>query len=309
VSASAGIASCPDHGLDGISLLRCADVALYEAKRHRLLTAVYEPASDEYTVDRLALTSDLRRAIAEDELFLVYQPKVSVATGEVIGVEALVRWEHPERGLILPGAFVPLADAGGLMRSLTGVVLRLALEQARTWLDARAELSVSVNISVTDLIDARFPELIQLLLGDHEVPGRILQLEITETELMVDTDRAQIAIDRLTALGVRVALDDFGSGYSSLKHLQQLPLSELKIDRAFVMDMAEDESDAAIVRCAIEMAKALGLTVVAEGVENRQAAAMLAEFGCDAAQGFEIAHPMPVTELERWLVQRGTLAA
>ena len=309
VTASIGIAGCPDHGLDGVSLLRCADVALYDAKRSRLLKAVYEPASDEHTVDRLALTSDLRRAIVENELFLVYQPKVSLASGEAIGVEALLRWKHPERGVILPGEFISLADTGGLMRSLTGVVLRLALEQARTWLKADTELPVSVNISVTDLIDARFPELIEHLLDDYDVPAGMLQLEITETELMIDSDRAEVAIERLTALGVHVALDDFGTGYSSLKYLQQLRLSELKIDGAFVKNMTTRDSDAAIVRCAIEMARALGLTVVAEGVEDRQAAAMLSEFGCDAAQGYDIAHPMSVTDLEHWLVQRRTLAA
>ena len=195
------------------------------------------------------------------------------------------------------------------MRSLTGLVLRLALKQARVWLDAGTELPVSVNISVTDLIDTRFPELIDHLLAQHDLPARILLLEITETELMIDSDRAEVAIERLTAAGVRVALDDFGTGYSSLKYLQQLRLSELKIDRAFVTNMAARESDAAIVRCAIEMARALGLTVVAEGVEDKRAAGMLAEFGCDAAQGFDIAYPMPVAELERWLVQRGTLAA
>ena len=309
VTASIGIAGCPDHGLDGVSLLRCADVALYDAKRSRMLRAVYEPASDEHTVDRLALTSDLRRAIVENELFLVYQPKVSLASGEAIGVEALLRWEHPERGVILPGEFISLADTGGLMRSLTGVVLRLALEQARTWLKADTELPVSVNISVTDLIDARFPELIEHLLDDYDVPAGMLQLEITETELMIDSDRAEVAIERLTALGVHVALDDFGTGYSSLKYLQQLRLSELKVDGAFVKNMAARDSDAAIVRCAIEMARALGLTVVAEGVEDKHAAAMLSEFGCDAAQGYHIAHPMSVTELEHWLDHRRTLAA
>ena len=309
VTASAGIASCPEHGPDGVALLRCADVALYDAKRRRLLTAVYEPASDEHTVDRLALTSDLRRAIADNELYLVYQPKVSLASGQAIGVEALLRWAHPERGVISPGEFVPLADAGGLMRPLTGVVLRLELEQARTWLNAGTELPVSVNISVTDLIDIMFPKLIERLLDDHDVPANMLQLEITETELMVDSDRAEVAIERLTALGVRVGLDDFGTGYSSLKYLQHLRLSELKIDRAFVKNMTTRDSDAAIVRCAIEMARALGLAVVAEGVEDSQAAAMLCEFGCDAAQGYDIAHPMSVTDLEHWLVQRRTLAA
>ncbi|MBM2822162.1 MAG: diguanylate cyclase/phosphodiesterase [Thermoleophilia bacterium] len=309
VTASAGIAGCPEHGLDSVALLRCADIALYDAKRRRLLTAVYEPASDEHTVDRLALTSDLRRAIAENELYLVYQPKVSLASGQAIGVEALLRWAHPERGVIFPGEFIPLADAGGLMRPMTGVVLRLALEQARTWLNAGTELPVSVNISVTDLIDIMFPKLIERLLDDHDVPSSMLQLEITETELMVDSDRAEVAVERLTALGVRVGLDDFGMGYSSLKYLQQLRLSELKIDHTFVKNMTTRDSDAAIVRCAIEMARALGLTVVAEGVEDRQAAAMLSEFGCDAAQGYDIAHPMSVTDLEHWLVQRRTLAA
>ncbi len=309
VTASAGIASCPDHGLDAVSLLRCADIALYDAKRRRLLTAVYEPASDEHTVDKLALTSDLRHAIVENELYLVYQPKVSLANGEAIGVEALLRWAHPERGVVLPGEFVPLADAGGLMRPLTATVLQLALAQARVWLNAGTELPVSVNISVTDLIDARFPELIERLLDDHDVPAGMLQLEITETELMVDSDRAEVAIERLTALGVRVGLDDFGMGYSSLKYLQQLRLSELKVDRTFVSQMTVRDSDAAIVRCAIEIARALGLTVVAEGVESSRAAAMLSEFGCDAAQGFDIARPMSVTELEHWLVQRRTLAA
>lgn len=240
---------------------------------------------------------------------LVSQPKVSLTTEALVGVEALVRWQHPTRGPIPPAEFVPLAEAGGLMRALTGLVLRAALEQTRIWLDSGQEICVAVNVSASDFVDSGFPDVLKTLLHAHDVPARLLQLEITETELIRDSERTTVTIDRLVALGVRVSLDDFGTGFSSLKYLQRLNVQELKIDRSFVCHMIALPTDAAIVRCAIDVARALDLCVVAEGVEDEQTFEMLAQLGCDVAQGYGIARPMPPRDLEQWIGDRRAIFA
>ncbi len=308
VGAGIGIAESPRDASDASTLMRCADIALYESKREQTPYTLYNVDHDHFSVDNLLLTSDLRAAIADQALTLVYQPKVALPSGRLIGVEALARWEHPDRGNIPPIEFIQLAEAAGLMQHLTRTVLAIAARQMREWLDHGRELEVAVNISVTDLIDESFPSSVESVLYEHGVPARLLQLEITETELMSDSTRTMAAIERLTRQGIRIALDDFGTGYSSLQYLQCLRLHELKIDRAFVTHMAEQESDAAIVRCAIEMAKAFRMTVVAEGVESRDAVNMLADLGCDAAQGYDISRPLPAWQLEMWLDDRDAVA-
>ena len=309
LSAGMGVAAFPEHAADDSSLLRCADVALYDAKRTGMPVAVFDPRDDHHSRDNLMLTSDLRAAIANEELTLVSQPKVSLPTEALVGVEALVRWQHPTRGPIPPAEFVPLAEAGGLMRALTGLVLRAALEQTRIWLDSGQEICVAVNVSASDFVDSGFPDVLKALLHAHDVPARLLQLEITETELIRDSERTTVTIDRLVALGVRVSLDDFGTGFSSLKYLQKLNVQELKIDRSFVCHMIALPTDAAIVRCAIDVARALDLCVVAEGVEDEQTFEMLAQLGCDVAQGYGIARPMPPRDLEQWIGDRRAIFA
>jgi diguanylate cyclase (GGDEF)-like protein len=301
LSAALGTAGAPEHATDSTSLLRCADVALYHAKRGRIPTAVYSPGEDRHSLDNLMLTSDLRAAIANEDLSLVYQPKISLATGALVGVEALARWEHPRRGAVPPVEFVQLAEAGGLMPALTGFVLRTALAQASIWLAEGEEIPVAVNVSATDLIDSGFPDTVAVLLKAHNVPPRLLQIEITETELVRDSERTAATITRLSKLGVRVALDDFGRGYSSLQYLQHLAVHEMKIDKAFVLNMTDRATDAAIVRCAIDMAQALNLHVVGEGVEDEAAYRMLQSFGCDYAQGFGIATPLSPPALRQWI--------
>jgi diguanylate cyclase (GGDEF)-like protein len=304
LGACMGVASTQEHSVEIGDLLRCADVALYDAKRNRAPISIYDPNEDRHSLDNLVLTSDLRAAIANEDVTLVYQPKVSLATGALVGVEALARWEHPRRGSIPPAEFVPLAEAAGLMSALTGLVLRGALGQARTWIARGREIPIAVNVSASDLIDAGFPDLVKALLRAYEVPPHMLQLEITESELIRDSERTAETVRRLSALGVHVSLDDFGTGYSSLQYLQDLDVHELKIDRAFVQRMTERTTDAAIVRCAIEMAQALGLRAVGEGVEDAESFEMLAGLGCDVAQGYGIAVPLSPAALDLWIEER-----
>jgi diguanylate cyclase (GGDEF)-like protein len=304
VEASIGIAVWPEHGRTGDELLRHADVAMYEAKRRQSGWAVFEAdAGDER--DRLTRLGELRRALDRDELVLHFQPKVSVSTGELVGVEALVRWQHPERGLIPPNDFVPLAEQTGLIRPLTRRVLDRALEQCRAWQDAGLSLSVAVNVAPRLLSEPDFPTLVGGLLDRWGIPPAQLELEITESGLMVDAERTQEVLWRLHDLGVRLSIDDFGTGYSSLSRLRELPIDHLKIDRSFVQRLEEADADAAIVRSTIGLGQSLGLRVVAEGVETEDALRRLGSFGCDQAQGFHIARPLPAAELAAWAARPG----
>ena len=304
VEASIGIAVWPDHGATGDELLRHADVAMYAAKRRHAGWAVFEADTGDER-DRLSRLGELRRALDHDELILHFQPKVAVAGGELVGVEALVRWEHPERGLIPPNAFIPLAEQTGLIRPLTQRVLDRALEQCRAWHDARLELSVAVNVAPRLLSEPDFPALVGGLLDRWGVPPALLELEITESGLMVDAERTQEVLWRLHDLGVRLSIDDFGTGYSSLSRLRELPIDHLKIDRSFVQRLEEADADAAIVRSTIGLGQSLGLRVVAEGVETADALRRLGAFGCDQAQGFHIARPLPAAELTAWAAAPG----
>jgi EAL domain-containing protein (putative c-di-GMP-specific phosphodiesterase class I) len=299
LEASIGVALYPDHGTTVGTLLQRADVAMYEAKRGHLGVVTYAAERDPHSADRLGLLAELRRGIERDELVLHYQPKVALDTGEVIGVEALVRWQHPTRGLLAPGQFVPLAERTAAIGDLTRWVVDRALGQQRAWLDAGIDLPVTVNLAAANVVDATLPDAIAALLERHGVER--LECEISEHTVMADPRRAAEVLDRLRALGVRLSLDDFGTGHSSLSYLKRLPLDEVKIDRSFVAGMVEDENDAVIVRSTIDLARNLGLAVVAEGVESAELMGELAALSCDIAQGYHISRPLPADALTDWL--------
>jgi diguanylate cyclase (GGDEF)-like protein len=299
---SIGIAMYPDQGLDADALLQHADVAMYQAKSSRSRWAVYDPERDAHDVDQLSLMADLRRALDRDQLALVYQPKLDPVARVVTGVEALLRWKHPVRGLVPPAEFIPVAEHTDLMAPLTRFVLRTALGQAHAWRARGHDLEVAVNVSVTDLTDDLAEELPGLLDGEG-VPAERLTLEVTETGVMGDPLRAAAVLARLHQIGVGVSIDDFGTGQSSLSYLKRLPISELKIDRSFVSGMAGSEDDAVIVRSTLRLGHDLGLRVVAEGAETAEQLEYLSEIGCDIVQGFAIARPLPPEELEAWFEQ------
>jgi len=301
LGASVGIALAPDHGADGLALLRHADAALQAAKRGRLGCTVYDPTRDDGSPTRLAVVEDLRAAIATGGLALHYQPQVDVASGRVCGVEALARWPHPVRGLVPPAQFIPLAEQTGLIAPLTAWALAEAVRQCRAWRRAGLLLAVSVNLSMWDLHDSALPDRVAALLRAHDVPPAWLRLELTESALMADTARTMEVLTRLAGLGVGLAVDDFGAGYSSLAYLKKLPVDELKIDQGFVRALATDATDAAIVASTVGLGHALGLRVVAEGIENEGTWDMLAGMGCDVAQGYYLSRPLPAAALARWL--------
>jgi diguanylate cyclase (GGDEF)-like protein len=301
LEASIGVALCPEHGDDVHTLVQRADVAMYDAKRTQAGIATYSPERDPYSADRLGLLAELRRAIERDELVLHYQPKVSVDGGDVIGVEALVRWQHPTRGLLGPAEFVPLAERTGTVAELTRWVLAAALSQARAWIDAGRPMPVAVNLAAANIVDVTLPDAIAVQLAEHGVPGELLECEISEHTVMADPLRAMEVLGRLREMGMRLSLDDFGTGHSSLAYLKRLPLDEVKIDRSFVAGMTADENDAVIVRSTIDLARNLGLDVVAEGVEDAATLHGLGELHCDIAQGFHLSRPLPADDLDAWL--------
>jgi EAL domain-containing protein (putative c-di-GMP-specific phosphodiesterase class I) len=265
---------------------------------------MYDAERDNHSADRLGLLAELRRAIAADELVLHYQPKVALRTGAVIGVEALVRWQHPTRGLLPPDQFVPLAERTGAVADLTRWVVDAAVVQHAAWREEGVELPIAVNLAAANIVDVTLPDAIADVLSRHGVAGEQLECEISEHTVRADPVRAGEVLDRLRALGVRLSLDDFGTGRSSLAYLKRLPLDEVKIDRSFVSGMTEDENDAVIVRSTIDLARNLGLSVVAEGVESAEIMAALERLHCDVAQGYHLSRPLPAAELCGWLAIR-----
>jgi diguanylate cyclase len=292
------------HGEDAATLLQRADVAMYVAKEQSLGIFVYDPDADGHSPERLALLGDLRRGLDRGELVLHYQPKVSLSTGDVCGVEALVRWQHPDRGLIPPDAFIPLAEHTGLIGPLTSYVLDTALAQVKTWTDLGHQIPVAVNLSARNLLDERLAETVADLLEHHQVPARLLELEITESAIMIEPARAHRLLTRLHDLGIAIAIDDFGAGYTSLAQLKTLPVTELKVDRSFVLTMDTDPANALIVRSVVELGHNLGLTAVAEGVETAAAMTTLTEYGCDIAQGYHLCRPVTPEAFLTWYRNR-----
>ena len=310
VEVSIGLSLCPDDGDDVEELLSRADIAMYEAKRQRTGVELYDAAADTSSRLRLGLLAELRTAIADDQLVVHYQPKVASQTGEVEGLEALVRWEHPERGLLFPDEFIALAENTGLMRPLTSHVLDRALAQLRVWRDAgHPDLTMAVNLSTRNLLDGALPQEVAARLAAHGLPASALELEITETTLMVDPMRAKAVLVELAAIGVGLAIDDFGTGYTSLSWLGELPITTLKIDRSFVMRMTEHAKDEAIVRSSVQLGHSLGLDVVAEGIEHAGVWQGLAELGCEYLQGYFFSRPQPAEQMQAWLVDQADRVA
>jgi diguanylate cyclase (GGDEF)-like protein len=297
VSASIGIALAPDHGSEPDDLITLAERAMDLAKRRQAGVLVFEPSMDARSPASLGLLSELRRAVDEDELRLFLQPKQDLRTQQVHAAEALVRWQHPQRGMVPPGAFIPFAEETGFVRQLTQWVLRAASRHAAEARRQGLPLRISVNLSTRDLLDAELLVKIQTILRDEACEPDWLCLEITESAIMDDPQRALATARALSSAGFRLSIDDFGTGYSSLAYLKQLPVQELKIDQSFVFGMVEDEGDRTIVRSTIELAHNLGLAVVAEGIETEAALTLLAQWGCDEGQGYFIARPMPAEQL------------
>lgn len=321
VAGSIGVAIYPEHGDDADVLLRHADVAMYDAKHRGDTVAVYAPESDHHSPERLNLLADLRRVLEsrgsdridpepdvpdEDgvgEITMYYQPQIAIATGEVVGVEALLRWRHPRRGMVDPEELIRVAQQSAVMRLLTRRVIDNVVEQLAKWRAAGIQLRAALNVSVRDLHTGDIVDQITERLTRYGLPPTQLQLEITENDLMADPRRVLATIAKLHRMGVAIALDDFGTGYSSMEHLRRLPLAEVKIDRSFVLGMTMDSDAAAIVRSVIELAGALGLRVVAEGVEDERTWRLLHAAGCHVAQGWFYARPMPPEDLVAWLAR------
>jgi diguanylate cyclase (GGDEF)-like protein len=304
ISGSIGAALYPQHSANAAELLQHADIAMYTAKRNRTGTALYDPEASKSHSHQLGLTAELHRAIEGGELVLHYEPKVATTTGQVVGVEALVRWKHPTRGLLAPAEFIPQAEESDVIIPLTDAVLNAALDQHRKWHQDGTVLPVAVNVATACLHDICFPDRVAAALATHNVPAGMLTLEITETSLITDPVRASGVLVQLRDLGARLSVDDFGTGYSSMAYLQSMPLTELKIDRGFVRAVHESASGEAIVRAILELARALDLDVVAEGVENEAALAVLDTMGCAFVQGYHMSRPLPANDLIAWLSRR-----
>jgi len=302
LEGSVGVALAPTHGTDVEQLLRCADIAMYVAKDERTGVEVYAASRDRHSPNRLGLLGSLRKGIDDGELELHYQPKVSLSTGAVTGVEALVRWRHPQRGLVFPDDFIPLAEHSGLMHRLTGYVVDTALAQAAEWWSVGLQVPVAVNVSARDLHGTALAQTVAAGLSRHGLPASALRLELTERVLMAEPARVADTLAALERLGVRLSLDAFGTGYSSLVLLQQMPVGEIKVDRSFVSRIASG-GDGAIVRSIIDLAHALGIEAVAEGVETEEMWSRLEELGCDSAQGWYISRPMPSAAATEWLLR------
>lgn len=302
-TGSIGIATYPEHGDEINTLLRHADIAMYEAKHDNSGYALFDLNYVEQNQQHLSLLAELRHAIERNEFVLYYQPKVEFATGTIGHVEALVRWMHPERGMIPPDQFIPYAEHTGYIRTITRWVIETALRQRKQWEEMQLPLTISVNISARDLMNADMPKLFAGLMGKYGASPHWLCLEITESAIMGDPKRALGILEELHNMGLYLSVDDFGTGYSSLAYLKKLPVSELKIDQSFVFHMADDKDDATIVRSTIDLGHNMGLVVVAEGIENQATWDMLNAMGCDLAQGYYISKPMPVDALLKWIAQ------
>jgi diguanylate cyclase (GGDEF)-like protein len=301
VGASIGLAIYPSDGATDEVLMKRADIAMYLAKAQRTVVERYDPRLDHHTTRRLELVSELRLALGDGAVQLYFQPKLDLQTNEVAEVEALVRWMHPRLGIIAPSEFVPLAEHTGLIRPLTSHVLRVAAAQAARWRQEGRPLVVAVNLSARSLHDGAILQEVGTVLRETGLPPSLLRLEITESSIMAQPARARRVLEELSDMGVRLSIDDFGTGYSSLAYLNELPVSEVKIDRSFITNVLDREGDQVIVRSIIDLGRNLGLTSVAEGVETEAALQWLRAVGCDQAQGYHIARPMTVGALDEWL--------
>jgi EAL domain-containing protein (putative c-di-GMP-specific phosphodiesterase class I) len=302
--ASIGVSLAPLHGGDSSTLLKRADIAMYSAKSTTKGVVVYDPAIDHNTTRRLVLASELRRAIAANKLEVWYQPVASLPTGDVTGFEALLRWHHDDFGDISPGEFIPVAEQTGLIEPLTWWMLRESLRELRRWHDNGYDVTLAVNLSARSLLDTEIADRFDRLLEETGVSPSSLEVEITESCIMADADRAERILRKLSALGISISIDDFGTGYSSLSRLKTLPVHTVKIDRSFVKNLCTDEDDEAIVRSTIELARNMGHRVVAEGVEDLETWDRLIELGCDHVQGYYLSRPLPADKCRAWMMGR-----
>lgn len=303
LGASIGITICPEHGNNVSTLMSRADVAMYSAKNKNAGYEFYEAGLDPEAQQQLQLSGELRHALDRNELILHYQPRINLHSNTVIGAEALIRWQHPEHGLINPDQFIPLAERTGLIISITDWALEAAMVQCKTWRSAGYELRMAVNVSARSFQNSLLVKTIKDIMQRQNLPACCLEIEITENVLMSDITHISNVLQQISDLGITIAIDDFGTGYSSLAYLKTLPLHTLKIDKSFVLDMANDENDAAIVRSTVDLAHNLGLTVVAEGIENRDTLDLLTKLGCDGAQGYYYERPMSPEKFVEWLKQ------
>jgi diguanylate cyclase (GGDEF)-like protein/PAS domain S-box-containing protein len=303
VGASIGIAIYPEHGTDARTLLRRADAAVYATKHTQGGYTFHRDDYERRTPDDLALVVEMRSAIERNEFVLFYQPKLHLRSGLVTRAEVLLRWNHPQRGMIPPNTFVPIAERTGLIKPITDWLIDHALQQCRLWQDEGAPVHVAVNISARSLLEQTLPAKIQASLDKWRVDPRFMKIEITESSIMADPAHALAILSMLQSMGVRLSVDDFGTGYSSLTHLRQLPIDEIKIDKSFVMGMTSNEADASIVRTVIDLGHNLGKQVCAEGVENEETWRMLKDMGCDLIQGYWISKPLSAPDLLQWLLE------
>ncbi|RYY76623.1 MAG: EAL domain-containing protein [Gammaproteobacteria bacterium] len=303
ISASIGIVLAPTQASDVNELMRYADVAMYYAKEQMSGIAVYKPEIDPHSPKRLAMVSELGRAIREDQLCLYYQPKVRLDNKTFYGFEALLRWNHPELGFVPPSEFIPIAEVTSLIHPLTAWVLEKSIAQCRLWHSQGLQVSVAVNLSARNLLDENMPKLVRNLLQKYDLPASALELEITESSIMSDPARALRVLQQLHELGAQLSIDDFGTGYSSLAYLKKLPVQTLKIDYSFIRNMLDDKQDELIVESTIHLAHSLSLKVVAEGVENAALIDRLSSMGCDEAQGFHIGRPMALAQIDEWMAE------
>jgi diguanylate cyclase (GGDEF)-like protein len=301
ITATLGLALAAAGGTSADELMRCADLALEHARREKRPLAIYKEALKPAALDQLSLLGELRHAVEHDELRLFFQPKIELKNGRVAGAEVLLRWQHPTRGLLCPADFIPFAEQTGFIRRLTRWTLDHAIAQGAVWQRLGKPLGLAVNISVEDIGDARLDSRIATMLTRHQLPPALLTLELTESGFIEDPTRALRMLDAIAALGVNLSIDDFGTGYSSISHLARMPVHEVKIDRSFVQSLESDPEFAPVVRSAIDMGHGLGLKVVAEGIETEEAAVRFRDFGCDIAQGYLYAKPMPLAALDTWL--------
>ncbi|MFC1748761.1 EAL domain-containing protein [Pseudomonadota bacterium] len=309
VGISIGIAMYPKDGEESAHLMRRADVAMYVSKRSQHEYSFYSPEQDQHSASRLAMASELRIAMEEKQLHVKYQPTVDLKTKKVIGVEALLRWQHPEKGTILPNEFIPLAEQTGMIKSITSFVLEESLQQLHLWHSSGLNLRMAINLSARNLSDPELAANIATQIERWRAIPQQVQLEITESAIMEDTTRAMNTLSRLSAMGIKLSIDDFGTGYSSLAYLKQLPVQEIKIDRSFVEDMLMNNEDKVIVRSTIDLAHNMGHSVIAEGANNDETITLLTEMGCDMAQGYFICTPLSATEVMQWLKTNGTWEA
>lgn len=302
VDISIGIAEFPTHGDDVNILMQRADVAMYIAKQNKMGYSIYDPNKDTHSIGRLALMSELREAIIKESLELYYQPKIDIALNKIIGVEALLRWNHPQRGFIKPDEFIPLAEQTGLIKPLTQWVIKQSITQCAEWKNKNISLTISVNISIHNLHDTKLLQQTQEIMLENNLPPEYLKLEISESDIMSEPIRARQTLEKIKRTGIQLSIDNFGTGYSSLSYLRKLPIDEIKIDRTFVMEMTEDEDDDVIVLATIELAHNLGLKITAEGVHDKETWSRLKALNCDVAQGHYISEPMSSHEFSAWLM-------